>query len=76
MRFDESFHFDVTVDKWDRSAILIVVNRVTDEGGSVVCQPSGHAALGKYVTTHAGQIQWNSAFQNPRKLISLWHCLH
>ena len=85
---NELFHLDVEIERWDRCAILIVLSRIyqivpcleQEQQPSQRIPPvyhhSGHVALGKRVAGHAEKIHWNSAFQNPRRLISQWHSLH
>lgn len=80
VEFNQLFHLDVEIERWDRSSILVVLSRIlqSQEPGRhpPVYQHSGHVALGKRVTGQAERIHWNSSFQNPRRVISQWHSLH
>lgn len=80
VEFNEAFQLDVGVDRWEHTVVLVVLSRFCDSTSTTKTPPvyvhCGHVALGKYVTSHAHRIHWNSAFQNPRKTIVQWHPLN
>ena len=85
MHFDELFQLDVDIDRWERSAVLVVLSRFAedvpahDDAIGARTPPRyfhcGHVVLGKRVGGSAQRIHWNSALQNPRKAILQWHSL-